>query len=104
MSRKHPWTNIENKKIVDSLPVYRQSLKTGKKMTAASESLAKDLLTTDYDNIFIHRREPRVKNEIRTVAEHIRRMDKIAAGETPAVHGDEPHWYSKLPRGKEEDK
>jgi hypothetical protein len=98
LSRKWPWTNIENEKIVSELPVYRAALSSGKKMTHASKSLAKDLLNNDSANIFSKRREPGVKNEINTVAEHIRRMDKIAAGDIAGLLGDEPHWYNKLPR------
>ncbi|MCY9696424.1 hypothetical protein [Paenibacillus alginolyticus] len=98
MSRKWPWTNVENEKIVNELPIYRSALSSGKKITHASKSLAKELLEKDSANIFNKRREPLVKNEINTVAAHIRRMDKIAAGDIAGVLGDEPHWFSKLPR------
>jgi hypothetical protein len=98
MSRKWPWTYIENEIIVNALPIYRKSLKSGTTKSKASDSLAFDLLNNDVDKIFSKRREPLVKNEVKTVAEHIRRMDKIAAGDIAGILGDEPHWYNKLPR------
>jgi hypothetical protein len=92
------WSVEENATIIGQLPSYRRKIKNGMTENEAAKIHAKELLVNDSEDFFASRKEPNTKDEIDTMSQHIKHMDKIAAGERDAIRENEKSWYKVYPR------